>query len=77
MASCDMILPNTHLALQSMQNEEWVLTLTQEKLDDYWLKHKQGFKEWLDYKGLGERTKKDYISSLTKFFEKYSLTSPK
>ncbi|MFW6002543.1 MAG: integrase [archaeon] len=75
LVSCDMILPNTHLDLQSIQEEEKVCS--QEKLNDYWLKHKQSFKEWLDYKGLGERTKKDYISSLTKFFENYSLSSPK
>lgn len=48
-----------------------------EKLNDYWKEHQQSFREWLGYKGLSDRTKKGYYSSLIKLFKKHNVSNPK
>ena len=46
-------------------------------MNDYWKAHQQSFREWLDYKGSGERTKKDYYFSLIKLLKKHTVNNPK
>ena len=46
-------------------------------LNECWKLHKESFKNWLYCRNISDQTKKDYLSSLTKFFANHTVSSPK
>ena len=46
---------------------------SEETLNELWTKYKKQYLEWLSSKKIGERTRKDYLSALTKLFDKHTI----
>ena len=45
-------------------------------LNDIWLKHKNSFEDWLNYKNISKTTKRDYLNALIRFFEYRIISKP-